>query len=305
MQLEKNDLTEAEALLREAVDLEKRPTNRGHSPLARALLGQTLLRQGKPADAEAWLKEAVELYRKAGKTPRAALTPLTQLGEIHQKRQELKEAESCFVEALTLAKTVNAGYPERIPPFADRVCEVFLARKELQKAEQLWQETLAFIAGKRGTEATQAICLRNLALLQLAAGDDAAYHKTCRALYPFAGASLASVCWAWVVGPHTEQEYTPLIIRANLASSTPRALGTPLFGAVLVRAGRCEDALVRLKPPGKNPNYFSEIFRALAYRQLGQESRVQPCLDRAAQRTLPTWADRLSRELLLRQLGQG
>src|SRR5262249_49433157 len=153
-------------------------------------------RQGDDAAAEPWLREAVEIYRKEGKATRQRIRALLNLGEIHEKRQELAEAEKLYREALDAAYKVNSKAPHLMLGFADRLSALLVARKALAETENLWNGVLAYVKRNKGAETAEAICLRNIAVVRLAAGKVEGYGKMCDQLDKLGAVCILESAWA-------------------------------------------------------------------------------------------------------------
>jgi tetratricopeptide (TPR) repeat protein len=304
--MERGELKEADALLADALELEKRPGNRGESAWLRALRGQVCRRQGDDAAAEPWLREAVVLYRKLGSTNRHLVQALLGLGEIHQRRTDLPEAEKLYRQALDAAYKVNTRAPQNMIGFADRVTALVVERKDFSEADAVWKEVLAYVRRHKGKDVTEAVCLRNLALVRLAAGDDEGYRARCGELARLGPKCIPDVAWAWSLAPRKSEEGTPILEQARKSlGNSSAARDRNVMGALLCRAGHADEAVACFTAPVGEPSPLDELFLALAHRQLGDTKQARACCDRAASRVgqVSAWTGRLACQLLLREMG--
>jgi Flp pilus assembly protein TadD len=136
----------------------------------------------------------------------------------------------------------------------------------------------------------------------LAAGDAAGYRQACTALLDVFGQTedldvANNVAWACTVGPGAAADLGPavrLAERAVAARPNDSSLLNTL-GGVLLRAGRAQEAIARLRQAlqrRKSDQVSDELLLALAYQRLGQADEARRWLAQAT-----AWFDRPQRPL--------
>jgi WD40 repeat protein/tetratricopeptide (TPR) repeat protein len=132
------------------------------------------------------------------------------------------------------------------------------------------------------------------ALVQLRAGDQAAYRQSCDWLLQMVAAggrppaTAGLVAWVCALGPDGVADYAPVLglAEAVLAQAGPQGRPAALLivGAVLYRAGLYPEALVRLEEAraagGGSPVPKVWAFLAMAHHRLGHPDEARKCLDK-------------------------
>jgi serine/threonine protein kinase/WD40 repeat protein len=194
--------------------------------------------------------------------------------------------------------------------------------EELARSGQWDDSSTAFeaaiAAGARHVDAQ-----RRRAVLQLARGDESAYGAACRQLLPMFEASALvpaaanQIAWICALGPGALDDYTRVVHLAELAAaSRPEAGRFNTLGAILYRAGRCEESIRQLTRAvafhGASGTPFDAVLLAMAHHQLGhaKEARRWLQLGTAAEPTAPprpgvrggsSWIPALELEILRRE----
>jgi hypothetical protein len=184
--------------------------------------------------------------------------------------------------------------------FADRISALLVARKALAETEKLWSGVLTYVKRHKGADTAQVTCLRNLALVRLAAGNVEGYGKMCAELEKLSPACVAETAWARSLDARKPDDALLMQARKQLDAAKPPERS--VLGALLCRAGQAQEALAYLPTSAKGSAAWDDVFAALAHRQLGDEAQARSCRDRAAAR-LPAapWAERLACQLVLRE----
>ncbi len=146
------------------------------------------------------------------------------------------------------------------------------------------------------------------ALAQLAGGPVDSYRDSCRDMVQkFQAAEAAGdrhwLAWTCALAPDAVEDYAPIVRLAEQAveSDPDSASYLNALGAILFRAGRCEDAVRRLgeasdlirdaDAPSKSAPAYTWYFLALAHQELGHEADAKSWLDKAT-----AWTDQALRE---------
>jgi tetratricopeptide (TPR) repeat protein len=135
------------------------------------------------------------------------------------------------------------------------------------------------------------------ALLRLYLSDEKGYRQACAALIKCGGPAtdpsiLNTVARTCALAPNAVADLSLVVRLAEKAvegwppfrAVDPDVLNT--LGATLYRAGRCEEAVKRLKEaraisPDKKGSAFGWLFLALAQQKLGQAEEAKRCLAKA------------------------
>jgi Flp pilus assembly protein TadD len=154
------------------------------------------------------------------------------------------------------------------------------------------------------------------ALLRLYRADAKGYRQACATLLERWGSAkdpgiLNSVAWTCALAANAVTDLGPVVRLAEKAvkgrPTDPNVLNT--LGAILYRAGRCEEAVKRLKEaiaksPTKKGSAAGWLFLALAQQKLGQTDEANRCLARAREllkaKGIP-WNQRLELQVLHRE----
>jgi WD40 repeat protein/tetratricopeptide (TPR) repeat protein len=157
-----------------------------------------------------------------------------------------------------------------------------------------WAEAAAAYARACELRGPEEGLLRAQAHACLAGGDHAGYRRCCAKLLEKYGATTDplqanNVAWTCALTPHAVDHFDPV-----LALSRKAVAGRPnsypdlnTLGCVLLRAGRPEEAVVKLKESlalrsrGGIPAVSDELLLALASRKRGQADEARRWLDRA------------------------
>jgi WD40 repeat protein/Flp pilus assembly protein TadD len=136
----------------------------------------------------------------------------------------------------------------------------------------------------------------------LAAGDAAGYRQACTALLDRFGQTqdldvANDVAWACAVGPGAAADLGPAVRLAeqSVAARPDDDARLTTLGGVLLRAGRAEEAIPRLRQAiqrRKRDQVSDELLLALAYQRLGQDEEARRWLAQAT-----AWFDRQQRPL--------
>jgi len=293
-------------LLKEALALEQRPTNQGRDARLPALLGETYIQLGKDKAAEPYLNGAIALYRASNAQARGLLAPLRLLGDVQRRRGDYPAATKHYRDAYNLARVQFPSAPQVLLRDADNLTSVLLEQKQIKQAEQVWRDTAAHVKRNKGRAATLAECLKSLALLRLASGNEAGYRDACRELTAFADSPLRAAIWAWSLAPHKADDLQPILTMARKSlGDSNNASDRALLGALLHRAGNSREALKYLQSSSKQPSIWQSCFLALAYRALDEKGKADEHLQAAFRTTTAHWRARLVCELLCREAGKG
>jgi Flp pilus assembly protein TadD len=154
------------------------------------------------------------------------------------------------------------------------------------------------------------------ALLRLYRADEKGYRQACAALLERWGSAkdpgiLNSVAWTCALAPKAVADLSPVVRLAEKAvAGRPNDSGIlNTLGAILYRAGRCEEAVKRLKEaiaksPTKKGTALDWLFLALAQQKLGRTAEAKTCLARAGEflkaKGIP-WDQRLELQVLHRE----
>ena len=136
---------EAEPLLREALDINRKALPAGHPDIANSLnsLAELLQPQNKLAEAEPLFREALEIWRKAlpaGHPDIAA--SLNNLAGLLQDQNKLAEAEPLLRESFEIyRKALPAGHPD-IAKSLNNLAMLLQDQNKLAEAEPLFREAL-------------------------------------------------------------------------------------------------------------------------------------------------------------------
>jgi tetratricopeptide (TPR) repeat protein len=141
--LDQGKLTEAEALAREAAELERKRD--GHSLWALPWVGKVLDAEGKLAESEAALREAVDLHRHVFGNDHFVLAgTLHTLGNTLRQSGKLEEAEATIRESVAVYR--KSADQQRSPHLAwtlDSLAAILTAQDNFSDAEKLLREALS------------------------------------------------------------------------------------------------------------------------------------------------------------------
>ncbi len=169
--LERDRAVEAEALLREALPLQRALYGELHSEIGLTLnnLGLAVQRRDYEA-AEALFREAAALQRRlyAGPHPHLATT-LNNLALLQQQRGRLAEAEKEYQQALVMQRAAYGGDHPNLASTLNNLAGLREAQGRYAEAEQGYREAAAMQARVLGAEhAETANTLNNLAQVLVA-----------------------------------------------------------------------------------------------------------------------------------------
>jgi len=142
---DQNKITEAEALMREALQRDRAALPAGHPDIAYSLnnLAMLLYNQNKLAEAEPLFREALEIRRTAlvaGHSETAH--SLNNLATLVQAQNKLAEAEPLYREALEIyCAALPTGHPD-IAKGLNNLAALLRAQNKLAEAEPLFREAL-------------------------------------------------------------------------------------------------------------------------------------------------------------------
>jgi WD40 repeat protein/Flp pilus assembly protein TadD len=257
------------------------------------------------ASAEQWDTELWYLNRLLAAAPqdweaywdRAAV--YAKLGQSEQRDADMAKAVECGADSAVVAN------------WADEQA----SRGRWEKAAALYAEAIP-----RGPVTPST--WQKYAWVRLRTGDQAGYRKVCETMLkdmnkePQNILVVLAVSQATILGPQAVAEYEPVIaltestVRKVLPHSQDlRHVLLRSLGALLYRAGRTEEAFVRLKEAiaaEKDRSVAQDwLFLALAHHQLGHAAEAAQALQKARTRPSATEApdiwDNLENELLRRE----
>jgi Flp pilus assembly protein TadD len=146
------------------------------------------------------------------------------------------------------------------------------------------------------------------ALLRLHLSDEKGYRQVCAALIKRWGSfadphTLNTVAWTCALAPNAVADLRPVVRLAE------KAVVLTTLGAILYRASRYEEAVMRLKKVitrgrTKKGLAFAWLFLALAQQELGQSAEAKSCLAKAGELMKVTgmaWDQRLALQVLHRE----
>jgi Flp pilus assembly protein TadD len=191
-------------------------------------------------------------------------------------------------------KHLLAAEPDRAAHHARRA-RLDLAQGHAQEARAAFARAVELDGQDWQTRAWHAkVCL--------AAGDAAGYRRACTALLDRFGqtqdlAVANNVAWACALGPGEAAGLGPAVRLAEraVAARPDDYARLNTLGGVLLRAGRAEEAIARLRQALQRPKsdqVSDELLLALAYQRLGQADEARRWLARAT-----AWFDRGQRPL--------
>ncbi len=156
----------------------------GHANLATSLsnLGALLKAQGKLAEAEPRLRDALEMTKRVftGDQPEVARS-LDNLASLLYAEGKLTEAEPLFRNALEVRKRLFKGDHSDLATSLNNLAFLYQAQAKLTEAESLFRDSLAMHERLfKGDHPTVAISLNNLAILHQAQGKLAEAETLCR-----------------------------------------------------------------------------------------------------------------------------
>jgi len=143
-----NRLTEAEPLLLEAIDIDRKALPKDHPQLANHLsnLASLYRRQNRLAEAEPLLLEAIDIVRKALPKDHPDLAAhLNNLAGLYYSQNRLAEAERLYLEAIDI---VRKALPKDHPQLANHLNNLALLYKSqnrLAEAERLYLEAIDIV----------------------------------------------------------------------------------------------------------------------------------------------------------------
>jgi WD40 repeat protein/tetratricopeptide (TPR) repeat protein/tRNA A-37 threonylcarbamoyl transferase component Bud32 len=173
------------------------------------------------------------------------------------------------------------------PGFMLDLAERYTRRGRWQKAADCFLRARQLGWFPVGSAAAQA-------LVQLRAGDRAAYREACGWLLQAkpAGsrtpATAGTIAWVCALGPDGVTDYAPLLRLAEAVLAKAEAQARPgallILGAALYRAGRYQEALARLEEHltanSSPPQPQTWAFLAMAHQRLGHADQARRCLDK-------------------------
>ena len=139
--------------------------------LARTLrnLGDTLLRVGRPREAEPYCRESLEVYRKVHPQDDATTAWVQHLlAQALQAQNKLPEAEALLRQAMKTRLSSAEGFDADLPGVVLRLADVLKSQSKPAEAEALWPDIVRI--AERAKDADQAAALYAGALSLLVAG---------------------------------------------------------------------------------------------------------------------------------------
>lgn len=137
--------TEAEPLLKQALEIRQKVLPPGHPVIAISLhnIGGIYYSQRRFTEAEPLFKQAIEIFLALPHEPTMALAAsLNQLGALYQEQGRLKKSESLHQQSLEIRqKALPPGHPD-IAISLNYLGANYLAQRRLKKAEPLLKEAL-------------------------------------------------------------------------------------------------------------------------------------------------------------------
>jgi tetratricopeptide (TPR) repeat protein len=289
----------------------------GHSDIARSLgnLGLLLQNQGEYAKALPYYERALamreRLYPEArfpdGHPDLAA--SLDNLGLLLQNQGEYAKALPYYERALAMRERLYPGkhFPTGHPHLAaslDILGVLLLARGDYKRALPYIEQALAMRQRlypearypQGHSDVAKSLC--NHARACLASGDTAGYRQACAVLLerfgqtqdPQLANGVARTC---ALAPKAVADLGQAVELAKSAVATRKDSYNELntLGGILVRAGRTEEAIARLKEAIRlrrgSDQVSDELLLALAHHDLGQAKASRRWLDKAT-----AWFDR-------------
>jgi len=174
-----------------------------------------------------------------------------------------------------------------------------------------WTQALADY-NRCDTDARQPADWNRLALLYLAAGDQAGYQATCQAMVARLGETSAG--WACGFAPHALTEYGRLLAHSAVAiKAQPDVYTNIQYGGLLYRAGQWTEAIRTLEELEKKASFFSGndahyhantwLYLTMAYGRSGQVQAARQALNHALESfdAQGAWEDQLLGQLQLRE----
>lgn len=166
---------EAEPLARVALELRRDALGPRHPDVARSLglLGWILHEGGRSEEAEARLREALEVWRRSDADPEAWSRALNDLGVIREAAGDYDEAEALYGEALALRRaSVGEGH-RAFAVTASNLSVIRFRKGDYAGAVAAATEALEAMRGTLGPDHQRAIIIQsNLAAMRSALGDD-------------------------------------------------------------------------------------------------------------------------------------
>lgn len=211
----------------------------------------------------------------------------------HYQAEEAERRNEWFAAAVLLGELIRAE-PGAAP--------LHLRRGHANAEAGRWDHAANDFAEVVRLKQENEDVLRALALTRLAAGRAADYRTVCKTLLerlgrPIESKLALSLVRACVLAPNAVPDYGPLVAAAEKLSAEKSAAINrfDVLGAVLVRAGRFDDAVQRLTPPKDGTaadNVWNWLFLALAYESQGKADKAAPWKEKAAR-----WLDETPRGL--------
>jgi WD40 repeat protein/tRNA A-37 threonylcarbamoyl transferase component Bud32/Flp pilus assembly protein TadD len=282
--------------------------------LGEVLSGQRL-HEGSDVAAlttDEWLQRWRPLHESH---PRSALLGLSDAAAWHRRQGEAFAAARRWPAATWHLDRLIAAGPQPWQPYLDRArasialgrwdraaeditraidggaggWKVWLDRGQAHAALRRWDQAAADYVQAVALGASSDRVLSAHAVLRLGIGDEKGYRRTCADMLGRFGKTenpkiANNVAWVCSYAPDAVPDLTPAIeLAAKVARSHPRKYATlNTEGAILFRAGRCADAVVRLNaackehPRGGGP--FDHLLLALAHHHLEQADEARDCL---------------------------
>jgi Flp pilus assembly protein TadD len=255
-------------------------------------------------DAKTWQRRRRQLMQQAG-------TPITQEEDVLAwHRREAWEAEIAgqwFAAAWHLTRLIDATPAD---------CELWKARAQAQAHLEQWDKASSDFAKASQLAEADLEVRQHHALLQLYLGDENGYRQACATLLQRWGSAkdpqiLNTVAWTCALAPKAVADLGPVVRLAEKAveglPNDRHFLNT--LGAILYRAGRCEEAVQRLKQavarsPTKKGGAEDWLFLAMAHQKLGHTEEAKSSLAKAGELMKPKgipWNQRLELQILHRE----
>jgi eukaryotic-like serine/threonine-protein kinase len=170
-----SELAEAEALLREALELRTRELGEDHPEVAELLdaLGATLSEQRRQDDAEPLLLRALGIRRAAhGELHDDVAATLTNLAEVALDRDDFARAEELSRQSLEIREAILPADHPALGKARSRLSRVLVRLDRLDEAEELQHQVVEANLRVLGADHPDtAISLSNLGQLQHQKGD--------------------------------------------------------------------------------------------------------------------------------------